>query len=465
MKITDRKLFNKVVPSQLFRVLGLLFIIFGLSQITIDERVVAKEKTIDSTVDLQKIIDEANPGDQLILTKGVYHAPLTISKPLSLIGKPGAVIEGNGKGNVITITGNDVTLKGITIRNSGVGKDESGVFLSETQHNIIENNHFENVQFGIYVHKGLDHVIKNNFIKSKEGHFSKRGNGIHLYKGSGHLIEGNEMDHVQDGVYFDFTKNITVKHNFVHDSRYGLHYMFSSKIFTEKNKLKSNITGLMIMDSKELQFKQNQITDQFHFRGYGIIVYDSKNVTIEENEIIRNSTGISLEMAKNASIKKNIIAANQVGLEFKGENLNDVFTENNFIGNIVQSKIGTEEMQLDNGKIGNYWDDYHSFDVTGDGIGEVRYKAGSLYDQLLQKRPYWQFYFESPSIKLWSKADSLFPSIGKSEVFDAKPVVEPLPLKKDSEQLLNKKNINDLIIGLSMIIVALLIILKGRKFQ
>lgn len=457
-------LLTKVIQSQYIRVFGMIFFILGMSLVIACDRGYAKEKMIDSTVDLQKAIDQANPNDQLILNKGVYRAPITITKPITIIGKPGAVIEGNGKGNVITITGNNVTLKSLTIRNSGVGKEESGLLLTNNQHCIIENNHFENVQFGIFVDKGINHVIKNNFIKSKVGHFSKRGNGIHLFKGSGHVIEGNEMDHVQDGVYFDFTKNITVKDNHVHDSRYGLHYMFSSNIDTVTNELSHNITGLMIMDSKELLFKKNRITDQFHFRGYGLIVYDSKNIKIEENDILRNSTGVSLEMAKNATIKKNVIAANQVGLEFKGENLNDIFTENNFIGNIVQSKIGTEEMQLDNGKLGNYWDEYSSFDVTGDGIGEVRYKAGSLYDQLLQKRPYWQFYFESPSIKLWSKADSLFPSIGKSEVYDAKPVIEPFPLQKNSEQALGNRNIYYLIIGLTMLLGALLIMLKGRKF-
>lgn len=136
--------------------------------------------------------------------------------------------------------------------------------------------------------------------------------------------------------------------------------MFSENISAIENTVSSNITGLMVMDSARLDFRKNLIHHQFHFRGFGVLIDDSQSIILSGNEITQNSVGISFEKARDTEVSRNIIAANQVGLEFRHDNQKNLFYENNFIANIVSSTIGKEELHLDNGVRGNYWDDYSS---------------------------------------------------------------------------------------------------------
>lgn len=418
-----------------------------------------------NTLDLQDHIDRAQEGATIQLKQGVYKGPITITKPITIRGEPGVVIDGGQRGNVITISTDHVTLSDLTILHSGKGNEVSGIFLNKANHVHLVNNHLENVHFGIYIKNGTNNEVVGNVIKSYDDHFSARGNGIHIFKGKDNRIANNEIRQVQDGIYFDFATEVEVTHNVIVDSRYGMHFMYSNHITATNNVIKRNITGLMVMDSSNITFLDNAISEQFHFRGFGVLIYQSKNILLKQNEIIRNSVAVSFEKAENTEVSRNIIAANQVGLEFRRENKNNLFFENNFVANILSANVGNTSLSLDNGEKGNYWDDYRSFDITGDLIGEIPYKAGSIYDHLLQRQPLWQFFFESPAIQIWSRAETMFPSFGVAEVYDNKPFVEPLDLKRNGEIKENNRSFSLLLLSLTLIGSALLIIYKGRKYR
>ncbi|RSD26709.1 nitrous oxide reductase family maturation protein NosD [Mesobacillus subterraneus] len=424
----------------------------------------AEELKVGEGQSIQAAINMAEKGDTIIISPGVYKENIEINKEVKLIGEDGSVIDGSGKGNVITVTASNVTIESLTIQHSGDGQENSGIYIKKANAVVLKSNQINNVHFGIFIANSSKNQILQNTITSYEAHFSKRGNGIHLFKGGEHLVEGNEIADVQDGIYFDFTKSNYITDNHIFQSRYGMHFMYSDEIEARKNRLDHNVTGFMVMDSARISLIENKVNDHFHFRGYGILTYEAKNVLVERNEILRNSTGLSLEYAVDTKINGNLIAANQIGLEFMGKNEKNTFTENNFIGNVVQTKISGNAMRLDDGEKGNYWDDYGSFDLSGDGIGEEAYKAGSLYDRLLRKQPYWQFFFESPSIKLWTKAESLFPSFGSANVYDARPLVEPaVILQEDSQQ--RKSPFIPLAAGAFFIVISLFVIVKGRKMS
>lgn len=414
---------------------------------------------------IQEAINQSQPGDTIIIHKGTYAELLTIDKSITLLGEEETIIDGASAGNVITILGNAVTIEGLTVQNSGTDKTNSGIYVQEGRNHVIKDNVFKDTMHGVYVYKSQDHVISGNQISSVSDHFSNRGSGIFILGGSGHTIKDNRMIRVQDGIYVEAASDLILKNNTALGSRYGLHLMFAKDVLAEKNHMESNITGLMLMDSERVQVLDNKVINQFHVRGFGLLIYESNDLLLQGNEIRQNSTGLSLEKTVDVEIKRNIISANQVGLEFIGKNENNIFTENNFIANIVQSKISNNEMQLDNGEVGNYWDDYSSFDITGDGIGEEMYKAGSLYDQLLEKQPYWQFFFESPSIKLWSQAESFFPSLS-ADVYDEHPLVAPVQLAdNEPSESETGRDIGTLIFALTFLWFSILLIWLGRNFS
>ena len=50
---------------------------------------------------IQERIDSAQPNETIRVEAGIHAGPLTIRKPLTLRGEPGADIRGNGSGNVV----------------------------------------------------------------------------------------------------------------------------------------------------------------------------------------------------------------------------------------------------------------------------------------------------------------------------------------------------------------------------
>ncbi|MDO9060527.1 MAG: nitrous oxide reductase family maturation protein NosD, partial [Bradyrhizobium sp.] len=68
---------------------------------------------------LQAVLDRAQDGDVIELAPGQYDGAIRIERRVVLSGQPGAVLNGGGAGNVVTVTAPDVTIRGVTIRGSG----------------------------------------------------------------------------------------------------------------------------------------------------------------------------------------------------------------------------------------------------------------------------------------------------------------------------------------------------------
>ena len=102
--------------------------------------------------DLHAALAAAQPGDTIVVPAGVYAGPLIIDRPVTLVGEGMPVIEGTGKGDVVTITAPDVTLRGFVIRNSGDSLDQENAGVTGLAPNLtIESNRFEDTLFGVYL--------------------------------------------------------------------------------------------------------------------------------------------------------------------------------------------------------------------------------------------------------------------------------------------------------------------------
>ncbi|HZL73545.1 MAG TPA: hypothetical protein VFC86_13870, partial [Planctomycetota bacterium] len=53
--------------------------------------------------DVQGLIDRARPGDRVVVPEGVHRGPFVISKPLTLVGEGGGVLDGGGSGTILTV--------------------------------------------------------------------------------------------------------------------------------------------------------------------------------------------------------------------------------------------------------------------------------------------------------------------------------------------------------------------------
>src|SRR5690606_9453752 len=119
------------------------------------------------------------------LGPGEHRGPLVIRVALTLEGEPGAKLAGDGKGSVVTVTGERAVVRGLEIRGSGkdIGTFDSGVFLDRTATGaLVENNLLEGNLHGIYLQGAADAVVRGNRIAGMdEGRTSQAGNGVHVW--------------------------------------------------------------------------------------------------------------------------------------------------------------------------------------------------------------------------------------------------------------------------------------------
>ena len=86
-----------------------------------------------------------------------------IEKALVLDGQGEAVIDGLGKGSVISIQADGVTLRGLSIIHSGSSHDsiDSGISVKSSR-NIIRDNIIRDTLFGIDLWESHENLIEGN---------------------------------------------------------------------------------------------------------------------------------------------------------------------------------------------------------------------------------------------------------------------------------------------------------------
>lgn len=393
-------------------ILIIMFSIFVLLNIESKEAATPNE--------LQNVINQAQQGETIYLDNQIYRGPITISKPLTIIGQAHTVIEGDGEQDVITVQADDVTIQSVIVKQSGKGKQQAGILIDKVNRTKIDSNTFQQVQNGIFIRGGTDHEIINNDIESYDGHFSKRGNGIHLLATEDVLIMKNEIVTVQDGVYLDDATHTTIEHNTVHDSRYGVHFMFSEDGQVRDNYFTNNINGIMAMNSERVYITHNRFERQLNYRGYGILIYEMKDVLFANNELFYNHNAVEIQSSEQIRINNNTFGGNTVGFATSGKNEGILFSGNEMVGNIVQTRLSGLPIHIN----GNYWDDYHSYDLNGDGIGEIPYETYSASSEWIQKHPHLQFFFESPAMIIWQSIEKMFAISNTGKNRDYEPIVK-----------------------------------------
>ena len=115
--------------------------------------------------------------------------------------------------------------------------------------------------------------------------------------------------------------------------------------------------------------------------------WSSQGNVIEGNEITGNvAAGIYMADSEENEITRNNVANSDRGVytEYCGTN---IFHHNNFVNNTKQwDDIGFTPWPMslpisvsvwDDGKEGNYWNDYNGTDIDGDGVGDTPYILGT----------------------------------------------------------------------------------------
>ncbi|MFC5526953.1 nitrous oxide reductase family maturation protein NosD [Rhodanobacter ginsengisoli] len=389
---------------------------------------------------LEKAVAAAATGAVVNVPAGVHHVHLHLDKSISLVGSPGAVLDGDGSGDVIRVSASHVRIDHLTIRHSGsdLTAMNAGIYVDRALDDVtVSNNRIENVLFGVYL-DGANHVVVNGntIVGMPELRVPDRGDGIHLWNDTGCTISGNDVSKTRDGIYVYISPDNTIEDNRIHDVRYGVHYMYSKRNLLRGNISHGNTAGFALMASDHLHIIGNQAYDDM---SYGLLLNYVNYSEIRGNEV-RNIQGqfdtdgqviagaegkaIFVYLSQGNTIADNLLEHSRIGIHVTAGSDQNTIYGNAFVDNktqVMYVQNNAEEWSWD--RRGNYWSNYLGWDLNGDRIGDVPYRPNDGVDVLLWKYPSARVLMSSPSILLMRYVQHAFPVFTPPSVQDSHPLM------------------------------------------
>ena len=377
---------------------------------------------------IKKAILEANPYDSILVRPGNYKEhSIWIDKPLTLMGDNKPVIDGEDKGEILTIVSDDVTLSGFVIRNVGTSytADFAAVRVIKSKNFILENLYLENLFFGIYLEKATHGIVRNNQIIGDAVEEFNSGNGIHLWYSHYIEITDNHIEQVRDGIYLEFSDHIRIAENTsVNNVRYGLHYMFSNEDVYENNLFENNGAGVAVMFSKQIKMIDNTFRNNWGPTSYGLLLKEIYDAEITGNRFEANTVAINIEGSNRIDYTGNHFLSNGWALKVKGACYTNRFEENNFLGNSFD--VSYNGNLNDNVFERNFWSSYSGYDLDRDGIGDVPYRPVKLFSYIVNRTPETIILLRSLFMDLINFSERVSPVFTPDNLVDPSPLMQQI---------------------------------------
>ncbi|RYZ24559.1 MAG: nitrous oxide reductase family maturation protein NosD [Chitinophagaceae bacterium] len=376
---------------------------------------------------LRQGITAAQSGDTVLLYGGVYReGNIVIDKPLTLLGIDGPVLDGQGRYEQLTLTGERIRVKGLHFTGTGYSgmNDNAAISLINARFVTIERNVIERAFFAVHVANASYCTIAFNRISGIPKTEQTSGNGIHLWKCANMLVEHNDVQGHRDGIYFEFVTYSAIRFNNSHNNiRYGLHFMFSNNDSYEQNTFSANGAGVAVMYSNHVHMRGNLFRRNWGANAYGLLLKEISDAEIRQNVFEANTAGILMESTNRIDVLTNTFRGNGWALRISASCNDNTVRVNNFQGNTFD--VATNGDLMLNRFVNNYWDKYEGYDLNRDGKGDVPYHPVSLYSMVIERNPHSVMLLRSFMVALLDKAEKAMPSLTPGQMVDNSPLMKP----------------------------------------
>lgn len=372
---------------------------------------------------IQEAVLQAEEGDTVLVKKGIYkEANIKIDKGITLIGENLPTIDGEEKGEIITIGADNVTLDGFKIINVGLSytTDYASVRVVNSSGFTIQNLVLEKLFFGIYLQKSNNGKVLNNKVRGEAVTEFNSGNAIHLWQCKNVEVIGNDVRKVRDGIYLEFSDNITITNNLSKNNvRYGLHFMFSNNNYVINNIFETNGAGIALMFSKFMEVENNVIQKNWGTAAYGLLLKEVNDVNIKNNLFFENTVGITVEGSNRLEYSNNDFTSNGYAIKVKGACYENIIIDNNFLYNSFDISYNG---RINNNKFdNNYWSNYTGYDLDKDGIGDVAYRPVKLFSYIVNRTPETIILMRSLFIDIIDFSEKVSPVFTPDDLMDENP--------------------------------------------
>ena len=403
-------------------------LLFGAS------RSAAAQRTIvafpDRRPSLTDAVAMARAGDRISVSRGVYREPtIVVTRPLTIVGEPGAILDGSNATHIVHVEADDVTIRGLRFENMRVShiEDRAAIRVGEVRRCVIEDNQIDGAFFGIYLAGTTGCRIARNVIKGRGRTEDGSGNGIHLWTARDVDIEQNQISSQRDGIYFEFVHDARVRGNTsARNLRYGLHFMYSDDCRYEGNTFAGNQAGVAVMFTKRVTMVGNTFENNWGPAAYGLLlkeIYDSKLVN---NRFTHNTIGLFADGATRLDSHDNLFENNGWAVKLMASTEQATFSRNTFLGNSFD--VATNSRASTNVLRGNYWDQYDGYDLDRDGVGDVPHRPVRLFSLVVEHNEPTLVLLRSAVIGVLDQAERVLPSLIPETLVDPAPLMRrPAP--------------------------------------
>ena len=377
---------------------------------------------------ITEAIEKAQEFDTIYIKKGIYKEfNIEITKPITIIGEGNPVIDGENKGEIITIQADNVTIDGLGIVNVGTSytTDYAAVRVVKSENFLLQNLKLERLFFGIYLEKAKNGKVLNNSIMGDAVEEFSSGNGIQLWHCKNVEVRGNNIQKVRDGIYLEFSDEINITDNISSNNlRYGLHFMFSNHDTYINNLFENNGAGVAVMFSKFIIMKGNTFKKNWGPASFGLLLKEINDSEIINNNFEENTVGINIEGSNRVNYTHNDFKNNGWAVKVRGACYQNIFEKNNFLYNSFD--ISYNSRLNDNKFDSNYWSNYTGYDLNRNGIGDVPYRPVKLFSYIVNRTPETIILLRSLFIDIIDFSEKVSPIFTPDNLVDEQPLLKPI---------------------------------------
>ncbi len=227
----------------------------------------------------------AQPGERILVRKGVYTGGLTIDKPLELIGEgqPGDVEVHAAGTNVIRFTASQGRVANLTLRQTGGKGTWYGVDIAAGRLELEDCDISSQSLSGVGIHDGAHPILRRNRI-----HDGKEGGGVYAYAQGQGLLEDNEVfANTLSGVEIKKGSAPTLRRNRIHDNKQsGVFVQEQGQGLLEENEIFANgYAGVDVREGGAPTLRRNRI----HENGYWAIRAHKQGGGVFEGNDLRDN--------------------------------------------------------------------------------------------------------------------------------------------------------------------------------
>jgi nitrous oxidase accessory protein len=376
---------------------------------------------------LQQAIDNAKPGDTILVKAGIYReGNIKITKPLVIIGENYPVLDGQNKYEIMTIAADNVTIKGLKFINTGTASmhDVAAIKVQNARNVTITDNQLSDAFFGIHFSNSHHSIVRNNQLQASATAEYEIGNGIHMWKCANMTLDNNQIRGHRDGIYFEFVTNSSITNNVSEGNiRYGLHFMFSHNDEYRDNVFLNNGAGVAVMYTKKVKMYGNTFERNWGGAAYGLLLKDIADSEVVGNHFTKNTTAIHIEGVSRTNFQGNDFSENGYAIRLQASSDDNVFVYNNFSANTFD--FATNGTMVLNTIDHNYWDRYQGYDLDKDGTGDVPYRPVNIYAMIVERIPSAVLLWRSFLVLLMDKAEKVIPVATPENLKDNSPSMKP----------------------------------------